>query len=424
VNNSNLPVNQVRLWEDLMALAAITEPDKPFTRRSFTPMFLKGRDWLKARFEAAGLETRIDAAGNLIGRRAGRKPGAGSIVIGSHSDTVPSGGRFDGTAGVLVGLEVARTLEEAGHDLDHDLEIIDCLAEEVSAFGISCVGSRAIAGSLTETMLAYEGPGGERLANAIMRMGGDPARLSEAKRSDIAAFLELHIEQGPVLEAEHIDLGIVETIAGITRLELTISGRADHAGTTPLELRSDALIAAARAILGIHELAREISQSGKGYFVATTGEIRAEPNAANVVPDRVRLVIDARAERRTTMQHFIARIEREMPSLIAASGAELSAIATLSDALPANGDSGLCVALMDAADRLGLTHRRMTSGAGHDAVHFSRIAPAAMVFTPCRGGRSHCPEEWVEPGEIAAGAATILHAVLAIDRNPPVAVKG
>jgi N-carbamoyl-L-amino-acid hydrolase len=424
VNNSNLPVNQVRLWEDLMALADLTEPDKPYTRRSFTPMFLKGRDWLKARFEAAGLETRIDAAGNLIGRRAGTKPGAGSIVIGSHSDTVPSGGRFDGTAGVIAALEVAHALQEAGRDLDHDLEIIDCLAEEVSAFGISCVGSRAIAGSLTETMLSCEGPGGERLADAIVRVGGDPERLADAKRSDIAAFLELHIEQGPVLETEHIDLGIVETIAGITRLELTISGRADHAGTTPLDLRSDALVAAARAILAIHELAREISQSGEGYFVATTGEISAEPNAANVVPDRVRLVIDARAERRATMERFVSRIKREMPSLIAEAGAQLSGIVTLSDAPPAHGDSSLCLALMGAADKLGLTHRRMTSGAGHDAVHFSRIAPAAMVFTPCRGGRSHCPEEWAEPGEIAAGVATILHAVLAIDRNPLGGVKG
>jgi N-carbamoyl-L-amino-acid hydrolase len=423
VKASNLPVNQDRLWEDLMTLAEITESDRPYTRRSFTPMFLKGRDWIKARFEAAGLATRIDTAGNLIGRRAGARPGKGTIVIGSHSDTVPSGGRFDGTAGVMAGLEVARALQEAGHDLDHDLEIIDCLAEEVSAFGISCVGSRAIAGGLTDAMLSYQGPGGERLAQAIARMGGDPERLAEAKRSDIAAFLELHIEQGPVLETEHIDVGVVQTIAGITRLELTITGRADHAGTTPFDLRSDALIAAARAILAIQDIARELGRSGDGYFVATTGEIYAEPNAANVVPGRVKLVIDARAECRPTMQRFVSRIKEEIPSLVIASGAELSAVGILSDAPPAQGDAGLCVALADAAEKLGLTHRPMTSGAGHDAVHFSRIAPAAMVFTPCRGGRSHCPEEWAEPGEIAAGAATILNAVLAIDRARADAVR-
>jgi N-carbamoyl-L-amino-acid hydrolase len=416
VTRTNLPVNPDRLWQDLMALAEITEPDKRYTRRSFTPMFLQGRNWLRARFEAAGLETRIDTAGNLIGRRSGAKPGMGTIMVGSHSDTVPSGGRFDGTAGLLAGLEVARALQETGHELDHDFEIIDCLAEEVSAFGISCVGSRAVAGILTEDMLAYEGPGGECLADAIVRMGGDPTRLAEAKRSDIAAFLELHIEQGPVLEAEHIDIGIVETIAGITRLELTISGRADHAGTTPFDLRSDALLGAARAILAAETIAREVANSNEGYFVATTGEIHAEPNAANVVPSRVRLITDARAERRSTMESFVGRIKAEMPSLVVASGVELSGVVVLSDALPAHGNAGLCDALAGAAEELGLTHRGMTSGAGHDAAHFSRIAPAAMVFTPCRDGRSHCPEEWAEPGEIAAGAATIFNAVLAIDR--------
>lgn len=419
MTTANLPINQDRLWQDVMMLAEITEPGKPYTRRSFTPMFLQGRDWLKARFEAAGLDARIDAGGNLIGRRTGAKRDVGAIVVGSHSDTVPSGGRFDGTVGVLAGLEVARALQEAGHDLEHDLEIIDCLAEEVSAFGISCVGSRAIAGILTEEMLAYQGPGGERLAQAIVRMGGNPQGLSHAKRSDITAFLELHIEQGPVLESEHIDVGIVETIAGITRLELTITGRADHAGTTPLSLRSDALVAGARAILAIQRIAAEMAEADEGYFVATTGEIHAEPNAANVVPGRVRLIVDARAEKRPTMQRFVSRITGEMPALVVASGAELCSIATLSDAPPAHGDSGLCAVLMDAAERLGLTHRRMTSGAGHDAAHFSRIAPAAMVFMPCRGGRSHCPEEWAEPGEIAAGAAIILNAVLAIDRIKP-----
>jgi N-carbamoyl-L-amino-acid hydrolase len=162
-----------------------------------------------------------------------------------------------------------------------------------------------------------------------------------------------------------------------------------------------------------------MAEADEGYFVATTGEIHAEPNAANVVPGRVRLIVDARAEKRPTMQRFVSRITGEMPALVVASGAELCSIATLSDAPPAHGDSGLCAVLMDAAERLGLTHRRMTSGAGHDAAHFSRIAPAAMVFTPCRGGRSHCPEEWAEPGEIAAGAAIILNAVLAIDRIKP-----
>ncbi|MBV8851667.1 MAG: Zn-dependent hydrolase [Methylobacteriaceae bacterium] len=400
-----------------MALAEITDPNKPYTRRSFTPLFLEGRAWLKQRFENAGLATRIDAGGNLIGRRPGAKPGNGTIVIGSHSDTVPSGGRFDGTAGVLAALEVARSLDERGHVLDHDLEVIDCLAEEVSAFGISCVGSRAIAGSLTDEMLAHVGPGGEQVADALRRVGGDPDRLAQAKRSDIAAYLELHIEQGPVLETEIVDLGIVETIAGITRLELTVAGRADHAGTTPMHLRRDALVAAAAIMSALRDLALEMSDRSEGYFVATIGEMHVEPNAANVIAGSVRLIVDARAERRLTMEHFVARLRERMPDVAAQNGAELTAITTLSDVLPAQGDAALCNALTEAADALGLTHRRMASGAGHDAVHFSRIAPAAMVFTPCRGGRSHCPEEWAEPGELAAGAAAMLGAILAIDRG-------
>ena len=173
-----------------MALAEITEPDKPYTRRSFTPMFLQGRDWLKARFEAAGLTTRIDAAGNLIGRRAGTKSGAGTIVIGSHSDTVPSGGRFDGTAGVLAGLEIARALQEAGHDLDHDLEIIDCLAEEVSAFGISCVGSRAIAGILTHALARHKAApmDGTPTLPRLRRGSLPPPLAGEGFRSGSAVF--------------------------------------------------------------------------------------------------------------------------------------------------------------------------------------------------------------------------------------------
>jgi N-carbamoyl-L-amino-acid hydrolase len=241
--------------------------------------------------------------------------------------------------------------------------------------------------------------------------------LVEAKRSDITAFLELHIEQGPLLESEDTDLGIVETIAGITRLELTITGRADHAGTTPMHLRRDALLAAAAIVSALRDLARDISDRDGGYFVATVGEMHVEPNVANVVPGSVRLVIDARAERRATMQDFVARLRESMPDIATSNDAELSAITTLSDVLPARGDAALCEALAQSADALGLTHRRMASGAGHDAMHFSRIAPAAMVFTPCRGGRSHCPEEWAEPGELAAGAAAMFGAILAIDRG-------
>ena len=189
-----LPVDADRLWDDIMALAAISDPERPYTRRSFTPLYQQGREWLTRRFLEAGLEVRIDAAGNLIGRRAGADSGLKAIVLGSHSDTVPSGGRFDGIAGVIAALETARSLKAAGVVLRHPLEVVDFLAEEPSEFGLSCVGSRGMAGALEPSMLALKGPGNEPLADALRRVGGDPDRLAEAKREDVGVSLELHIE--------------------------------------------------------------------------------------------------------------------------------------------------------------------------------------------------------------------------------------
>ena len=217
-----------------MALADITDPARPYTRRSFTALFLEGRAWLAQRFTEAGLATRIDTAGNLIGRIEGNNPEVGVIVIGSHSDTVPSGGRFDGIAGVATGLEIVRALRQSGTRLDHTIEIIDFLAEEPSEYGLSCVGSRGMTGSLEDKMLDLTEPGGEKLRDALRRVGGNPDRLIEAKRSDVSAFLELHIEQGIVLESRSLDIGVVTSIVGIRRIEIVFQGEADHAGTTPM----------------------------------------------------------------------------------------------------------------------------------------------------------------------------------------------
>jgi len=231
MTRSNLPIDGKRLWEDVMALATITEQDAPYTRRSFTPKFDEGRAFLRRHFEAAGLAVRVDTAGNMIGRREGTDPGRGTILIGSHSDSVPDGGRFDGAAGLLSALEVARALAERGVTLAHDLEVIDFLAEEVSAFRISCCGSRMMAGGMTPEMLANTGPSGETLKDAVRRVGGDPDHLEQASRSDVVACLELHIEQGRVLENAREDIGVVRAVVGIMRFALTVEGHADHAGT-------------------------------------------------------------------------------------------------------------------------------------------------------------------------------------------------
>ncbi|QRI65536.1 Zn-dependent hydrolase [Shinella sp. PSBB067] len=412
---SNLPVDPARIADVIDGLALITEPDRPYTRRAFSALFPAGRAFLEKKFKAAGLETRIDAAGNLVARRAGKKPGLGTIMLGSHSDTVPDGGRYDGIAGVAVALEVARALADRGIALDHDLEVVDFLAEEVSIFGVSCIGSRGMAGVLPEDWLSRQSDG-LTLEAGIRNAGGDPARIAAEARRDIAAFLELHIEQGPVLETERLDIGVVTAIAGITRIEIVVEGRADHAGTTPMGRRADALAAAARLVTGVEALATSLA-AGPGHFTATVGEFAIEPNAANVVPSRVRLLIDARAEERTTMEVFAASVEQLAANVARETGTVIGPPRRISDNMPTPGDPLVLDVLDAACVAAGASHRRMASGAGHDTAFMAKVTRAAMIFVPCLGGRSHAPEEFAETDDIALGAAVLLNAVIQLDEK-------
>ncbi|MGV1759181.1 Zn-dependent hydrolase [Rhizobium sp. A22-96] len=411
----NLPVNADRIAEDIDALAGITEPGHPWTRRAFSPLFLEGRAYIEARMKAAGLTTRMDAAGNLIGRREGAKPGLGTILVGSHSDTVPDGGRFDGIAGTIAALEVARSLKDRGIELDHDLEIVDFLAEEVSIFGVSCIGSRGMTGQIPEAWLSRMS-GDRTLSQGIAEVGGDPSVLLSQKRPDLAGFLELHIEQGPVLEAENRDIGIVTAIAGITRIEITVEGRADHAGTTPMDRRADALVAASQLVLDIRQRAAEQAKT-PGHFAATVGEFRIEPNAANVVPSKVVLLVDGRAEIRGDMEDFLAWIDGEVKTIAADYGVTINPPLRVSDNMPTPGAPVLLETLERACETVGAKHRRMASGAGHDTAWIAKVAPAAMIFVPCKEGRSHCAEEWAENDDIAMGAAVLFEAVRDMDKN-------
>lgn len=405
----NLWVNAQRIAEDLAELSEITDPGRPWTRRAFSPRFDQGREWLRARFTEAGLSVATDAGGNLIGSRKGQGA-AGTIMLGSHSDTVPDGGRFDGVAGVVVALEVARCLAERGIALRHDLAVVDFLAEEVSVFGVSCIGSRAMAGVLPENWLTLSHDG-RALNQAIRDVGGNPGAI--APRGDIRAFLELHIEQGPLLESAGLDLGLVTAIAGITRVEILLTGRPDHAGTTPMGHRADALTAAAALVTAIE--AEATCRAGQGvHFTATVGEFSIEPGAANVVPGRVRMLIDARAEDRAQMVGFLDWLDARTGDLPPGITAELT---RLSDNQPTPMDAGLLDRLAAAAGRVGAQARRIVSGAGHDAAFIARIAPAAMVFVPCLGGRSHCPEEWAEATDIALGAQVLAETVIALDQD-------
>lgn len=414
---SNLPLNADRLWADVMALARITDPSRPFTRRSFTPLFLEGRAWLARQFADAGLTTRIDSAGNLIGRLEGNHSERGVIAIGSHSDTVPSGGRFDGIAGVATGLEIVRALRDSGTRLDHAVEIVDFLAEEPSEYGLSCIGSRGMTGTLSDTMLDLTEPAGETLREALRRVGGDPDRLDQAERRDIRAFLELHIEQGVVLESRNIDVGIVTSIVGIRRIEIMFIGEADHAGTTPMTLRRDALVAAAHTVTSVRRIAESLAAEGPDYFVATVGILTVDPSASNIVPGRCRLIVDVRTTQPMLTTRFVDTIDRESQAHAAAARVARGSFTTLSDTMPVACDADLRSALRQGARDLGLSETDLPSGAGHDAAFMSRICPSAMIFVPCRHGKSHSPDEWADREAIAAGAAVIYQAVTALDRS-------
>ncbi|MFQ1061923.1 Zn-dependent hydrolase [Bordetella trematum] len=409
------PLNAERLWGRVQTLASLTEPGKPWTRRAFSPLFDQARAWLKSEFEAAGLTTHLDAAGNLVGRRAGRNPDRKPLVTGSHCDTVMEGGRFDGIIGVLAGIEVAHTLQEQGRMLEHPFEVIDFLSEEPSDYGISCVGSRAISGNLTADMLAARNPQGETLAQGLARVGGDPGRLGAPLRGagDTAAFVELHIEQGPVLESRQLPIGVVTNIVGIRRARIVVLGQPDHAGTTPMDIRRDALVGAARLIDAAQRRASALA--GKPhYVVATVGWLTLTPNAANAVPGRVEMTLEVRSDSPAILDDFI-------PDLLAQTADELTALRLrlesepLSRAEPTDCSAVVMDAVQAAAEHLGYASMRLPSGAGHDAMYMAPTGPMGMIFIPCLNGRSHCPEEWIEPAQLLDGTRVLYETLLQLD---------
>lgn len=411
------PINIDRLSTRIEAISRFTLPDVPWTRRAFTPLFLEARAWLKEEFARAGLVVTQDAALNLIGRREGTKAGAKPLIIGSHCDTVVGGGRFDGILGVLAGLEVAQTLHEQKVQLAHPFELIDFLSEEPSDYGISCVGSRAFSGVLKADMLASCNAEGETLAEAIRRCGGNPEVLTQPLRApgSSAAYLELHIEQGPVLETRQIPIGVVTDIVGIRRVMITLEGRADHAGTTPMDLRHDALVGAAQVIEACYRLASEMN-GNPHYVVATIGRIAVTPNAANAVPGKAELTLEVRSNDAAVLACFpetlVGRVTDTLPGL----GVTLSYKA-LSNALPTPCSPVVMQAIESAADALGYAKLNMTSGAGHDAVYVAPTGPIGMIFIPCRGGRSHCPEEWSDPQAVLDGTRVLYQALLGLDKT-------
>lgn len=410
------PLNADRLWARVEALSQFTLPDVPWTRRAFSPLFDDARAWLRGEFEAAGLATRLDAGGNLVGTRAGRDPSRKPIATGSHCDTVMAGGRFDGIIGVLAGIEVAHTLQEHGIELAHPFEVIDFLSEEPSDYGISCVGSRALSGLLTADMLAACNPDGESLAQGIARIGGNPSALNAPLRGPggTAAFVELHIEQGPVLESRGLPIGVVTNIVGIRRVQIVVEGQPDHAGTTPMDIRRDALVGAARIIDAASRQASAAS-GNPHYVVATVGRLSMTPNAANAVPGRVEMTLEMRSDSNAVLDTFpetlMASVADDLKALRLTAG-----FTPLSRAQPTDCSPLVMDAVKAAADQLGYASMRLPSGAGHDAVYMAPTGPIGMIFIPCMNGRSHCPEEWIEPAQLLDGTRVLYQSVVELDR--------
>ncbi len=377
------------------------------TRLAYSDDDLAGRNYAAGVMEQAGLEVSIDLAGNLIGRRAGTDPAALPIVTGSHIDTVPAGGSYDGHVGSAAAIEVALTLHDHDIALRHPLEVIIFPNEEGGK-----TGSRALVGRVLPFELDIITASGYTIGDGTARIGGDPARIAEARREpgSVAGFFEMHIEQGAFLEADGIQIGVVEGIVGIRRWNITVRGMQNHAGTTPMPQRRDALVAAADLIRDVSEVAN----TTPGRQVATVGRIEAVPGAPNVVPGEVRATLEIRDLEMSKIASVFAEIERRARAIEEARGVTI-ALVHFYESLAAPTDPRFRDIVEAAASDLGYTNVRMPSGAGHDAQSMAELGPIGMIFVPSRAGISHSPDEYTAPDDITRGANVLLHSVLRLD---------
>lgn len=402
-----------RLWDDIMGLSAIVDSDSPgWTREVFSDPYKASRSWTLARMREAGLQAHIDGAGNIVGRLPGTNPNAPAIVTGSHTDTVHSGGRFDGIVGVLGAIEAARVLRETGTRLTSDLIVMDFLGEEANGFGVSCVGSRAVAGVLDPAHLARTDATGLSMGAAIEAFGADPNQaVSMAwKPQDIKSYIELHVEQGPMLERSGNQIGVVTSIAGIERVMAVFTGRSDHAGTTPMDQRADALIAAAEAILTVER----VGCGAPIHGVSTTGRIATGHGAFNVVPDSATIW----AEIRSIDPSWLGGARRSIAEKIAVDAARRGvdvAIDLLNDQEPVPAAQTMQDITAAAADELGYSWEAVPSGAGHDAAHMAHLGPMGMIFVPSYGGRSHCPDEYTDKAQLGNGVHVLANTIRHLD---------
>ena len=382
------------------------------SRTAYSDADVAGRQYVIGLMKAAGLEPRIDPAGNIFGRRSGSEARLPPILFGSHIDSVPNGGNFDGDLGSLSALGVLESLASANVRTRHRLEMVVWAHEESFAFGRGLACSRIAAGEVTPGDM-QEVWNGVRRADAIRKIGGDPDRILEARRPKGShhCYLELHIEQGGTLERAHVPVGVVEGIVAIDRYDVTITGVANHAGTTPIPERHDAMLAAAHLTIAVRDAATRVP----GRQVATVGRIEVTPNSPNVIPGLVRLSVELRDLSPQTLASMADDIRARAKEIGTTTGTAIE-FTRLADAAPAAATPEVQGAIERAATALRLGTTRLPSGAGHDAQMMARLGPMGMIFVPSVGGVSHSPKELTHWDDCANGANVLLHAVLEMDR--------
>lgn len=408
---ADVRVNGARLNAHLKELSKFgANPQGGVSRTAYSEFDKQGREYVTGLLKAARLEARVDTAGNIFGRRAGSNPALKPIWFGSHIDSVPEGGNYDGTVGSLGAIEVAQSLAEQNITTKHPIEVVIFQNEEGGT-----VGSRALVGEVKPEDLGLTARSGKTIRDGITFIGGNVARLAESRRQkgDMAAYIELHIEQGGTLEKEKKNIGVVEGIVGIGWWDVTIEGFSNHAGTTAMNERRDAMLAFAR----FADMVNRVVTSEPGRQVGTVGRVQAFPGAPNVIPGRVVCSLELRDLDNAKIARLYDKVRAEATKIGQATGTTFSYKSTHASA-SALTDKRLQKVIETKANELKLSTRYMPSGAGHDAQHMATLCPSAMIFVPSAKGISHAPTEYSSPDDITNGANVLLQTILAIDAMP------
>jgi hydantoinase/carbamoylase family amidase len=410
-------IDKRRLLRDLNAISRIGLGDHgSVTRLVFSVKELRSRQLLIHLMRQAGLDIRIDRIGNIFGRLNGRDRKAPAVLAGSHLDTVPHGGKFDGTMGVIGALEALRTLKENKVALASPVELVCFIGEESSRFGYSTLGSSLVAGEVHPADLSHAVDAqGAKLEDILSSLGINRNNLADLKRepSSVKAYLELHIEQGPILEARNKPLGVVTAIAAPTRFKVVFTGQADHSGTTPMEMRKDALVAGAEVIVAVETVCRRFSHVDKGRVVGTVGAMKIEPGVINAIPGKAELSVDIRSISADSKQRVVRLVKGRIREIARRRKISVD-ILPIRDETPVPMDKRLIKLLKECCEARRVPYEIMPSGAGHDAMQMAKIAPAGMLFIPSRRGISHSPEEWSDPEHICLGTQLLLDTIVRV----------